>query len=117
MNTETIFNAYVSCALWSSTDDCGNPLDDTFSDSDIAPETFQQMRGGVSGFIGANSENLAASGLGDSQIGHDFWLARNRHGAGFWDRGLGAIGDALSDAAHAYGSVDLYAGDDGRVYA
>jgi hypothetical protein len=52
-----------------------------------------------------------------SQMGHDFWLTRNRHGAGFWDRGLGALGDRLTSAAHAYGEVDLYVGDDGRLYS
>ena len=36
--------------------------------------------------------------------GHDFAITRNGHGAGFWDRGLGAIGDTLTDEAKAYGS-------------
>lgn len=48
--------------------------------------------------------------------GHDFWLNRCGHGAGFWDRGLGELGDRLSDAAKVYGNVDLYIGDDGLVY-
>lgn len=38
------------------------------------------------------------------------------HGAGFWDRGLGEVGDALSKACEPYGSVDLYVGDDGKIY-
>ena len=25
----------------------------------------------------------------EAQAGHDFWLTRNGHGVGFWDRGLG----------------------------
>ena len=36
--------------------------------------------------------------------GHDFALTRNGHGTGFWDRGLGTIGDMLSDEAKTYGS-------------
>ena len=49
--------------------------------------------------------------------GHDFWLTRNRHGAGFWDRGYPeAIGKALTDAAHAEGSADWCVGDDGNIY-
>lgn len=48
--------------------------------------------------------------------GIDFWLTRNGHGAGFWDRGLGDVGTRLTCAAHNYGSVDLYAGDDGLIY-
>jgi hypothetical protein len=38
--------------------------------------------------------------------GHDFWLTRNGHGAGYWDRGLGALGERLSDAARAYGEAN-----------
>jgi hypothetical protein len=52
------------------------------------------------------SENLA---------GHDFWLTRNGHGAGFWDRGLGELGDALTQAAKSFGQCDLYVTDDGAI--
>ena len=46
----------------------------------------------------------------------DFWLTRNGHGAGFWDRGLGSVGDELTKNAKPFGSVDAYVGDDGKVY-
>ena len=50
--------------------------------------------------------------------GHDFWLTRNGHGAGFWDRGLpDAVGTALTDAAHAYGSEDWYVDDPEQDYS
>lgn len=35
--------------------------------------------------------------------GSDFFLTRERHGAGFWDRGLGDVGKRLTKAAHSYG--------------
>lgn len=38
--------------------------------------------------------------------GHDFWLTRVGHGAGFWDRGMGELGDRLTDACKPYGSAD-----------
>ncbi len=41
-------------------------------------------------------------------IGHDFWLTRNGHGAGFWDRDLGEVGDKLTKIAESFGSVYLY---------
>jgi len=44
----------------------------------------------------------------EEQAGHDFWLTRNGHGAGFWDRGLGTVGEELSKASKPYGTVDLY---------
>lgn len=45
-------------------------------------------------------------GDASSWAGHDLWLTRNGHGAGFWDRGLGALGERLSEAAKGYGSAD-----------
>ena len=107
---------YLNCALWSSTGDDGEPLDADYDIEDIAPETRKQMRTDLTDFVLQNQALLKASGLGDTQIGHDFWLTRNGHGAGFWDRGLGAIGDQLTEACKAYASVDLYVGDDGKIY-
>lgn len=52
----------------------------------------------------------------EEKSGHDFLLTRNRHGAGYWDRGLGEIGRKLTEAAHTFGSCDLYVGDDGEIY-
>jgi hypothetical protein len=44
------------------------------------------------------------------------WLTRNGHGTGFWDRGLGERGDALTKSAESFGDAVLYVGDDGRIY-
>jgi len=54
----------------------------------------------------AASEALTAMDPG--QAGHDFWLTREHHGAGFWDRGLGVAGARLTDAAHTFGACDLW---------
>jgi len=54
--------------------------------------------------------------LGEDQAGHDFWLTRNGHGAGFWDRAIGEdLGERLSQAASKMGTSDLYWSDDGFV--
>ena len=116
MNIESILNHYVQCALWSSTDDQDEPLDAEHGIDDIAPATLAQMRSDVTAFVAANAKTLAQAGLDDGQIGHDFWLTRCGHGTGFWDRGLGELGDHLSTACEAHGNVDLYVGDDGKVY-
>lgn len=45
-------------------------------------------------------------------LGHDFWLSRNGHGTGFWDRKeleTNGIGDDLHKLAKKFGSVSLYA--------
>lgn len=50
------------------------------------------------------------------QAGHDFWLTRNGHGAGFWDRGLDVLGAKLTTLSKDVGEFEVYLGDDGRVY-
>ena len=120
---DVAFRAYVETALWSSIDSrhfedpetYPEMLDASFDGDDIHPESLSKMRQELDDFIDANSADLET--LADpGQVGHDFWLTRNRHGAGFWDRGLGELGDRLTDAAHAYGDSDLYVGDDGKVH-
>jgi len=106
--------AYVECALWSSTDDEGNPMDDRFDVIDIAPEALATMAADCADFRLDCGPLLDT--VSDAQAGHDFWLTRNGHGAGFWDRGLGELGDKLTAAAKAYGSCDMCVGDDGKVY-
>lgn len=129
MRTEEFISAYIVCALWSSTtnddDSGGAPLDDEHGPDDIAPETMENMRSDCLDFIEAQKTDLleycermqCEQWTGAQRAGHDFWLTRNGHGAGFWDRGLGDLGERLSKAAKVYGSVDLYLGDDGKIYS
>ena len=115
-----MLKGYVECALWSSTDDNERPLDDNYGPDDLASECLEEMRRDCRDFVDTCTEQgidlTKVDGRPADYIGHDFWLTRNRHGAGFWDRGLGELGDRLSDIAHAAGSADLYVGDDGKVY-
>lgn len=109
--------AYIECALWLSTEDCGGhdqALDENYGIEDLAPEAIKTIEEDCADFQTTNAELL--SGVDSEQAGHDFWLTRNRHGTGFWDRELGKIGQQLTEMAHAYGSQDLYVGDDGKIY-
>ena len=47
--------------------------------------------------------------------GHDFALTRNGHGVGFWDRGFGIVGEALTKLAKPYGTRSLYVDHDDVV--
>jgi len=115
VNTTQVIRHYLIAALWSSTDEHGEPLDAVFTVSDCSAALLGQAMEDCTDFVDAAGELL--KGLTEEQIGHDFWLTRNHHGAGFWDRDLGNLGEELSALAHTYGSVDLYAGDDGWVYS
>ncbi len=117
--------AYIECALWSSTieteDGDSEPMDDSHDITDLAPACLESMVSDCIDFQAANAELLAEFKISIERAGHDFWLTRNHHGAGFWgewsDGGRQAeLGRLLTDAAHAYGSSDLYVGDDGMLY-
>ncbi len=108
--------AYIVCALWSSTDDDDRPFDANYDPSDIAPSELARIIADCAEFQSANESLLMQAGTAE-QNGHDYWLTRNGHGAGFWDRGYSEeLGQALTDAAHKAGERDLYIGDDGQVY-
>ena len=117
----TALEAHLECALWSSTDDDGVPLDANFTIFDFTPAARVRLEADLRDFAHAARTLLeGAVTVGDltpSDIGHDLWLTRNGHGAGFFDRGLGNVGDALTGIAYALGTVDLYVTDSGRVDA
>jgi hypothetical protein len=49
-----------------------------------------------------------------AMAGHDYWLTRNGHGTGFWDRGLGEVGDKLT-AICKYQERHLFVNDSGKL--
>ena len=132
---EEFLGQYVITALW-----CGieRPENDPEKDTDklydvpqdkLAPETLETMRRDCERFLKDAAPHIeAAIATGEvsygpdccdewERAGHDFWLTRNGHGAGFWD------GDwpepqakILTDLSKARGERDLYMGDDGRVH-
>lgn len=129
MNRELYLNGiirgYIGCMLWSTHGPEEGPykcstLDDLFDEDDLSPELVKQIREDCEDFYESNLRDcseFAAKTNGYGSVGHDFWLTRNRHGAGFWDRGFGELGERLSDAARSYGTVDVYPCDDGKLYA
>lgn len=115
MDIDAMVRAYMVAALWSSTlDDQGTPMDSRYGIDDIAPDSRKRMERDCRRFAKANADDLEA--VGAESAGHDFWLTRNRHGAGFWDRGLGELGERLTRAAQLEGECNLYLGDDGKIH-
>lgn len=112
--------AYIVCALWSSTDDEGNPLDSKFDIENINPKDIEEIKLECLNFQKENIQLLESShknkGYTLENAGHDLWLTRNGHGAGFWDRNLGEIGEQLTLKSKELKESDLYVGDDGQLY-
>lgn len=112
--------AFLEAALWSSNDesrdDGGDPLDQNYGIGDFTQESLRELADDCAKFQEENAEDLQVGD--DEQAGHDFWLNRNRHGAGFWD------GDwpepqasRLDKASKNFGEVNLYVTDGGEVAA
>jgi len=112
---DTFTRAYLECALWASTDSEGEPLDAAYTIDDFSKEATCRMKKDCESFRAMAANKLAESGLTEEQAGHDFFLTRNGHGAGFWDRGLGQVGNDLTDIAHSFGNQDLYVSDANTV--
>lgn len=124
--------AYIVAALWSTNDesrpDGGDPLDDNYTAEDLSPEALAKVTADCERFQRENAALLEQAHAryrprdgytGPDLSGHDFWLTRNGHGCGFWDRDeldAGGLGKALSDAACAFGECWIYVGDDGKLH-
>lgn len=111
--------AYIECALWSSTDDDGDPLDAHYNWTHLADETLRKMIADCAKFQKEQSKDLCVSvSQNATEGGHCFWLSRNGHGSGFFDSEHFAndTRDKLQTAARNFGECDLYIGDDGKIY-
>jgi hypothetical protein len=110
--------SYIEAAMWTLTGNEGESLD-YLGLHDIARATLAAARADCAAFREAAGTLL--DDADDTQAGHDFWLTRNWHGAGFWDRSPDTYpndpeGEKLTEIAHTFGEADWYLGDDGEVY-
>lgn len=107
-----IVRGYLEAAMFCDAEDI--PSSKLFALSAIA-----RAYGECARFMHDNYDALWAArhtGLTWMQLGRDLWFTRNGHGVGFWDRGLGDLGEQLTEAAKAMGGQDIYLGDDSFVY-
>ncbi len=138
-----VLRGYVDAALWATPigddfaerhnvatgeDWCGDTgmADFGFTAADIDTAGMASMREDVAAMVEAAGEDFDAyclsRGYNEAQstveeyFGHDFLLSRDGHGAGFWDRGLGALGERLHALAKPFGESGLYVGDDSILY-
>lgn len=117
---DSFTRSYIEAALWSTTDNAdesgGEPLDANHDWRDIHPDTLSKMAEDCLQFQDDNRADLDETGRTESRLGFCFWLNRNRHGSGFWDEGSESVFQKLSDASKAWGTFDLYLGDDGMIH-
>ena len=115
---DSFCRAYVETALWSSTDNSdetgGEPLDKNYDINDIDPESLKKMEQDCKAFQEKAGDLISGQ---EDQAGHDFWLTRNGHGAGFWDGDWPEpAATKLTNLSKEFGECDLYLGDDDQIY-
>jgi len=106
---------YLECAAWLTTEyRDGKLVSEDARDKEWTREAIVRAATDCLAFFGANYRDLEAYAetLDYGKAGGDFFLTRNGHGAGFWDRDLGELGVRLTAAAEAAENVttDVYRG-------
>ncbi len=146
IDMNAILNGYLECAIWTEEEKMSEDEDDEISsmyglsdeDDDIDDKNqhddIRNMIPKAEMTIDNVSDNAkikayndikkflnyagdAINGIEESQLGHDIWLTRNHHGAGFFDRGYPKnIAKKLDDAATKLGDEYLFIGEDGMIH-
>ena len=135
MNTEKWHHedfiiGYKAASLWSSFNDTEQTdyceyLDEKYDITDFDNDANKTIEADCLKFLQANHDDLveyadnvsynSEESLSPYEVaGHDFWLTRNGHGAGFWDRnGIDDdLGNRLTDASREFGECFIYVNDD-----
>ncbi len=120
--------AYIECMFWATNDESttegGDPLDENYGIDDIDPKSlvdiindcrkFQAVHAGD--ILSENYPNDLPSST-DAHAGYDFWLTRNSHGAGFWDRDWEeGAGKRMGETSKRMGEVCVCVGEDGKIH-
>ncbi|NEP51371.1 MAG: hypothetical protein F6K65_22260 [Moorea sp. SIO3C2] len=123
---DSSFLSYIETALGSSTDDEDEPLDECYGIDDFNAIALTLLYIDYLDFeekaiaILDTLDDHERRSLPEDHLGHDFWLTRNGHGAGFWDGDWDnefiEMGDRLTNLSKQYPAVDIYEGDDGLLY-
>jgi hypothetical protein len=111
--------AFLEALLWSTNDEStesgGYPLDKNYGIGDFDSVSLRHIQ------LDCTAFELENGVLYDDpvQAGHDYALTRNGHGTGFWARPE-VYGQnnatALTEASKSAGEINVYVGDDGKLY-
>ena len=128
LNIKKIMDNYLECAIWTeeerlkeeNTEGYEREIKNIIPDADLNIHNFSdnsKIKAYEDIKLFLKYAGNAVDGIDEEQLGHDIWLSRNGHGAGFFDRGYDdKIEKILMDSAHKIGSADIYLGDDGLLY-
>lgn len=116
------FDAYVKAVLWANVVvDDGADESVAWEPDQVEDESYAALKHDAETFLTENYALVQEAirvqpGYTFGQAGHDYAITRSGHGDGFWDRGLGDVGEELTAVAQASGEFTLFANDDGTLW-
>jgi len=140
IDVDVFTDAYLTAALWSThvclpvtegelVDGCmdcpqdhplhgiseDDSLDDHFDESAFSDQALLSAVADCTRFQEAHGDDLCDED--DERAGHDFWLTRNGHGAGFWDGDYEEEkGNRLTEACEACGELHAWVDEAGSLH-
>jgi hypothetical protein len=111
-----LLRQYLEAAAWADSPDGENWENlawskDALTRARIDCITFYRLAFSIIGELDEDGTS------GEYHYGHDFWLTRQGHGAGFWDGDYpDPAGDQLTEISKKFGETDVYLGDDGQIH-
>ena len=102
-------SSYIMAVYWTDTGDDGQAPSNARLDASFREAIISDCAQFQAQHFNLLAEYYACGANHDEwQAAHDFWLTRNGHGAGFWDRDLpGDLGERLTAACKAFGEVTV----------
>lgn len=106
---------YLECAEWCGLIEDEREAFELSIDPEWDAETLARVSAECEDFKQANKADLKGEDM--VRAGHDFFLTRNRHGAGFWDGNYEeSKGKRLTESAHVYGETyETFNEDSGKL--
>jgi hypothetical protein len=114
---DNIVDSYLHAAFWTEEEQIKDNNDDLdLSSTDFSEKSIEESKNDIIMFMEKAGQYL--NNISDDLIGHNFWLTRNHHGAGFWDmKELDEeIGEIVTKICHEFKEKYVYLGDDGKLY-
>jgi hypothetical protein len=116
MLNNPFMSSYIECIFFTEYDTINHK-----STTDLADESLERIFKDCQSFLHQANARIQADRPSTncskaSQGGHDFWLTRNHHGAGFWDGDWPRYGDELTAIAQSFPQLNAHIGNDGLIY-
>jgi hypothetical protein len=110
-----MLDSYLKVSIWTSNDDEDNSIADNYTIKDLDKNFIKKSEKDCKEFLSKVEDVVIQEYIDATTLGHDFWLTRNHHGAGFFDRTYSKENEkTLTKEAQKFKEVNLYV-ENGKV--